>query len=268
LAKQYNENVRDGSVPGLSLFATELPTTIPSSGKDEQVRWLKTVRECFEQVGRALREYCKKYRIAEGDFVFAPEGSKSVLEDGSVEREVENIYVLTMDIIGSTNSEAAQECKEQLRMVFRRFADKKIYFEETRNDAFAVCSHDPLTLWDIANSIWDIGESLKRDGDRFAGTRKGLSFGTVRVVEKSNGDFLIGDARPPHLLPMAFTMVDAIDKHIERNDRNAYLLIEPTAFEQAAARLNLKRSECTEVHAEAKHFFGRAYLVRLDRKSF
>lgn len=76
-----------------------------------------------------------------------------------------------------------------------------------------MCSKDPTILWDIATKIKVEGERLIKPGERFEGTRKGLSFGEVRVVEALDGRMRITDASTPHLLPRAFGIIEGIDAH-------------------------------------------------------
>ncbi len=180
---------------------------------------LETVKKCFNELRTSLKEFCPEYEVTEGDFPFSPDSSKRVLPDGSVEKILPDVYILTMDIIGSTDSQQTNECKDSVIDIFRRFRQhaslyfEVIHFEEIGNDAFVVCSEDPTILWDIATKIKVEGERLIKPGERFEGTRKGLSFGEVRVVEALDGRMRITDASTPHLLPRAFGIIEGIDAH-------------------------------------------------------
>lgn len=269
VANRYNDDVKRQIMPGLSIVKTELPLDVASKGDDSVKDWccrtLETVQKCFDELRISLKEFCPKYEVAEGDFPFSPDRSRRVLLDGSVERIFRDVYVLTMDIIGSTDSEQTNEFKERVISTFERFRRLGLYFEETGNDAFVVCSEDPTVLWDIAVSIKVEGEMFKRAEGRFEGTRKGLSFGTVRIVEKTDGHVMIKDAWIPHLLPRAFSILEGVDSYCDKHSlsRNSVIIIEGISAKKCTQVLKLNLEIKKSFWVRSKHFYGRCYIFDL-----
>ena len=185
LSGAYNSAVERGVFPGLSIIKTKLPENV---GKDASVAELmEVVRLCFGELRASLIEFCPEYPVVEGDFQYCPDATRRILHDGSIERVVRDLFVLTMDIVGSTDSPQTNEMKDHVISTFKRFLDKRVFFDTSGNDAFVAACHDPTVLWDIAKSIQTYGRMLARGGGRFDGTRKGLSFGTLAIVEGTDG---------------------------------------------------------------------------------
>ncbi|MDI6890840.1 MAG: hypothetical protein QMC83_07895 [Thermodesulfovibrionales bacterium] len=105
----------------------------------------------------------------------------------------------------------------------------------------------------------------KRVGGRSEGTRKGLSFGTVRIVEKTDGHVMIKDAWPPHLLPRAFGILDGVDSHCDKYtcSKNSVIVIEKIAALQCAPALGLNLEGKKPFMVRSKHFYGSCYIFHL-----
>ncbi len=264
-AREYNQAISKRTLAGRSLFKTLLPEQGPS-GEREVDNWLKksvkVARACFDELSSAIHEYIPKYDDTE--FPFSPDLRNRPLADGRIERRRENVFMLTLDIIKGTNSEQTNEMKEEVRNTFRRFEEKGLVFEDTGNDAFIAIAEDSLVLWDVAKSLALKGEALKAKGGRFGGTRKGLYFGSVAVIEKQNGDRVIRDIRIPNDVPRAFYVLDGVDKCIEEGRRNQFLAIEKSTLAGCAARLAIDAAKHAEHPVEAKHFSGSCYLIDLS----
>lgn len=266
VASRYNNDIKQRRITGLSIVKTELPLDIPFKRDDSVMEWLHrtldTVKKCFGELRTSLTEFCPEYEVAEGDFPFSPDSSKRVLPNGSVERTLSDIYILTMDVIGSTDSEQTNEFKNCVIRIFEQFEQAGLYFEETGNDAFIVCSEDPTILWDIANLAKVEGERFKRAGGRFKGTRKGLYFGTVRIVEKSDGHVMIKDAWPPHMIPRAFGILQGVDDYCNEYSvsKNSVIIVEEKTAKQCAQVLKLNLGDNEPFWVRSKHFHGRCCL--------
>jgi hypothetical protein len=264
-AKEYNKLVAKEDGYGSGLIRTTLPEELCPGDEAALSNWaintLKITDRTFQEVERVLEEYCPRYKVQEGGLEFAPDSNTRVLIDGSTEQDLDDIFVLTLDIIGSTDSAQARIFKEEVRTTFRRFADRGVVFEETRNDAYVACCREFLILVEISRSLRVRAETLMKSGDTFMGTRKGISFGSLRVVKKKDG-YMVGDKLAPDLLPRAFGMVELIDKEVARNRINSQLLIESAAWSRIASKTNLISSGT--VSGTTKHFHGSGVLVNLD----
>src|SRR5207302_3099987 len=130
-------------------------------------------KTCFAELERAVREYIKRFKIEEEDFPFSPLGRRRALEDRSTE-EIFTGFVFAMDIIGSRDSAQTADMKERIRLILKRFEDRGLRFEETRNDQFVVVCDDIAILMDMADSVKLEGASLATRGGRFRGTRKAI----------------------------------------------------------------------------------------------
>ena len=94
--------------------------------------------------------------------------------------------------------------KDEVRAVFAKFQAQGLVFADMGNDAFLAICDDPVVLWDAAVSIRVRGEGLVVPGQAFAGTRKGLYFGSVAVVQTPTQGTLIRDVRIPNTIPRSF----------------------------------------------------------------
>jgi hypothetical protein len=267
-AARYNDMIRTRSGPDMSIVTTMLPMDPKSAGDGDSwlPRAIAAVGQCFLELHRSLNEFCRKYEVVEGDLPFSPRTNRRVLADGCVERRLEHVFLLTLDIIKSTNSEVTNACKDMVRQTFHRFADQGLYFEDTGNDAFVACAEDPAVLWDCAKSIAHEGWNLRRPGDEFGGTRKALAFGTVAVVEKPDGGgHMIRDARVPNVIPLAFGLLEAVDRNVDKESRNFAVAIDGAALPHCQARLNLVGDAIRQVSVAAKHARGICHIAMLRR---
>ena len=263
----YNENIKRRKVTGLSIEKTELPVTMPPNG-ESALAWygesLKAVRTCFMEVSSSLFRFAPYYQTQEGEYPFAPPSDRRVLYDGNVETILRDVYVLTIEIIKSTNSIQTNQMKDVVSATFNTFA-KKIHYDISGNDAFVACSVDPTVLIDIARIIMREGESLKDSGGPFGGTRKGISFGTLRYVEDYDSRPRLMDAVFPNILPDAFSMLDGIDARYAKklDERNFAIIAQESIADQLAPLLGKKFSKQDRFMAKGKHFRGRCYCFSL-----
>lgn len=262
----YNNAIAKQSVPGLAIITTRLRTD-PISGDSlrhiaDSRNLVALVSQCHGELLKSLNEYCPEYKVSEGELPYAPESKRRVLRDGRLQEELPGIFVLTLDLIGSTNSPAALEFKEEVRMTFHRWSTKGLAYEETRNDAFVACCADPKVLWDIAKSLYLKAESAITEVDSFKGARKGLSYGAISIVKKEDGSFLVGDLGVDHLLPRAFTMIDGIDKCVDGAKRNSNLIIEANTAKRLQEYIQIPVARTVDV--DSKHFQGKCVIVSLD----
>jgi hypothetical protein len=269
VANEYDRAIKDHELPGWSIVKTELPCDAPYEGGESPDRWLEktvaTVQQCFLEIKAALERFCPRYDISDGEFPFSPDSTRRILSDGSIERSFSDIYVLTMDIIGSTDSVQTSEFKQIVVDTFNHFKQPKLYFEDTGNDAYVACCEDPTVLWDIANAISVSGEMAKRAGGHFGGTRKGLSFGSVRIVERPDGYVIIKDDLTPHLLPRAFSMLGGIDAYCDEKsvNKDLVMIIQEHCAKQCAPILKLDLRSSEKINIKTKHYRGSCYVLDL-----
>jgi hypothetical protein len=227
-------------------------------------QWVARVRECFEQVGRTLKEYCKKYDVAEGDFPFLPDARRRHQEDGSLEVRQDDVYLLTLDIIKGTKSMQTPIMKGEIRTVFESFKPQGLIFEDTGNDCFVACCNDPRVLWDAACSIRLRGNALLSEEQPFRGTRKGLHFGSVNVIEKPSGEKLIQDIAGHSSIAVAVSLLDGIEPHVDGAKVNACLIIEGLdTAKRCAERLGIDLKAERLVQVQGKHYRGSGYIIDL-----
>ncbi len=264
VGQEYNNAVLGGRLPGKSVFEELVPVENETELSRTQASMsIQGVLACLGEVRQAIRKFCPKYKVREGDFPFSPNSNRRVLTDGRTERDLQNVFILTLDIIKGTNSLQTNEMKTQIREVLGDSGEKKLVFEDTGNDAFIACCHDVRVLWDAAQAIRIRGEDLKVEGDPLGGTRKGLYFGSVIAETKNNGETLLHDLPGVNVIPAAFSMLGGIDKHVDANKRNDALIIRKREFARIADTLDLDMSAAIQVHVKEKHFDGPACIVHL-----
>ena len=214
-ANKYNMMIERNKVPGISIAKTLLPYLMTSDFDYinlNQREMFNLVGICYREIHRVLHLYCPEYNVVEGDDPFSPSGNTRVRCDGSKEILFNNAYLLTMDIIGSTDSPQTNEMKNIILNLLSDFRNKNMFHETSGNDAYFVCADEPSVLLDVADSIRIEGERLKIPDTRFGGTRKGLSFGAIKVIIFSDSKIAIIDAHIPNIIPAAFSILSAIDE--------------------------------------------------------
>jgi hypothetical protein len=266
----YNENIVKNKVASLSIEKTKLP--IDSPADSERSPWFhelhKTVETCFEELALSLPHACPKYQTPESgtDFPFSPDNDRLVQEDGTLERMLRDVFILTIEIVKSTDNIQTNKMKDIVLRTFENFTGtNELYFDKSGNDAFLACSRDPMVLIDIAKKLMREGEALKEFGGTFGGTRKGLFLGTVRHVTDSNGHERITDAFTPHVLPQAFSILDGLDARYGANadQLNLAMIVDELAATDVFARLNIKFQKDNSVKVTGKHYIGHGYYIDL-----
>jgi hypothetical protein len=224
---------------------------------------LDVAERAFSEISRVLTRFCGEYQVAEGDFPFSPTTNNRVAIDGSQEQIVPDLFVLTFDIVGSTDSQPTNEFKDVIIASLNQFQQKGFYYEVTGNDAYVVACHDPAPLWDVAEVIRNQGERIRRPGDLLDGTRKGLSYGSLRILTTANGTVRIMDATYPNLLPQAFSMLDGVDDACRTNpsQKNSILLVADSAITRFREDFHLPLKELRRISVAAKHFYGRCVVI-------
>jgi len=131
-----------------------------------------------------------------------------------------------MDIVGSTDSEQTNTMKAAVLDILKRFHRPNLYHEVTGNDAYLVCADEPGILLDICRSVMVEGRSLIRPGTTFGGTRKGLSFGSIRVLIDLEDRNAIMDANSPNVIPAAFGILTGIDNvATKESEKNSLIVV-------------------------------------------
>jgi hypothetical protein len=264
-ARAYNQAISKRALAGCSFLKTHLSEKCASDERQVD-NWIKeavkSAKDCFDELCSAIQEYVPRY--GDTEFPFAPDSRTRPLADGRVEKRRDNVFILTVDIINGTDAEQTNEMKEEVRATFRHFEKSGLLYEDTGNDAFIAIADDSLVLWDVAKSLMLKGQSLRSNGGPFGGTRKGLYFGSVSVVEQQNGERVFRDARVPHDIPRAFCILDGIEKHLEANRRNDFLVIEKSTLELCNGRIGIVPSQLSQCLVEGKHVTAPCFLAELS----
>jgi hypothetical protein len=263
-AKDYNNEIENGFLPGRSIITKQLSIEpVQKSNELWLIQFLKDVNECFAQIDNAIRVFCPKYTVNDFDFPFSPNQHHRVLDDGSEEKQIDNVYILSLDIIKGTYSEQTNKIKEFIRNTMKEFKSKGLVYENTGNDAFVACAEDVNILWDIANIIRLECEAQKKSGEPFDGTRKGLFYGSVFVVTKPNGEIILHDLIKSNVIPASMYILPGIDKNVDKDKRNSVIIIDKQAFKLCADKLKLTTDKIKKVSFNEKHFEGECYIADL-----
>jgi hypothetical protein len=270
-ARQYNKNLQDSTVPGVSIVKSRLSEDNLRALSSQpahlvSANLLDVADHCFSELGSVLTLFCPQYEVVEGDFPYSPSSGRRLLIDGSTETILADVFVLTLDLICSTNSLATNPMKDAVLEVFQNLDRDGFFFEYTGNDAYVAVSRDPLVLWDAAKLLRMRGDKIRQPGDRLDGTRKGISFGTVRVVRSPEGKVRIMDASFPNLLPRAFYMLHGVDEHCGTDEkrRNDVLAFDENALNVFKRTCTLPLREMGQVSVQSKHFFGKCTVVDIS----
>jgi hypothetical protein len=216
----------------------------------------------------SLYTACPRYETPESgtDFPFSPENDRLVQVDGTQERILRDVFILTLEIVRSTDNIQTNQMKDTVLRTFENFPrTTELYFDVSGNDAFVACSRDAMVLIDIAKQIMREGEALKKFGGSFGGTRKGLFRGTVRHVIDSEGQERLTDAFTPHILPQAFSILDGLDERFKNHPAqlNLAMIVDRSAATDVFARLNIQFQKQNSFTVKAKHYFGRCFCFDL-----
>ena len=268
LVLRFNEIINRWRHPGRSFMQFSLPI-VPleefarlCNGRRNEI--VEQCGHCFEQLRRWQSEFCPEYEVSEGGFPYLPTAERRVQADGSMEKLLRDSCILTMDIIGSTNDERSGAMKIAVVGMLDRYRQHNVFSEKTHNDAFVVCADDPRVLWDICHSISNLGEQLRIDAQKMAGTRKGLSKGTVIATTDTSGVCMIRDAWGPHALPKAFYMLKGVDQYAKKYaaDANRLVILDDKSKENFVNPLQLE--PIGKQYVSGKHFVGTCLIVKLE----
>ena len=264
--QEYNIRIQNKDNPGFSIFKTNLLDFTYSEKLVNNIEFYRksfnSLVKCYKEICKALFLFCPEYDVVEGEFPFAPEGNKRRLSDGKEEILFQNMYILTMDIIKSTNNIQTNEMKELILNILENFSN--IFYEYTGNDAFIICSTDPDSLFDIAEAIRLEGDRLMMQGGSFGGTRKALAFGSIKIIKDTFGKYAIIDAKFPNIIPVAFSILDSIDSVNDlKTSKNSLIAVHGNSLEKYLHLLKkIKKSETT-INLSSKHYHGKCFIYDL-----
>lgn len=263
-AHEYNRLLSRAKVPTRALLEDRLPEGDFEATREYAIQAFVAVRECVQELRQSVEVLIRRYDVTESEFPYAPEARRRPLRDGSIEVRRDNVFLLTLDIIGSTNSPQTLVMKDRIRDVFRQLACRGLQYQDTGDDGYVACADDVGVLWDAAVAIRLEGAGLIiPEGERFGGTRKALYFGSIAIITRPSGDVFLRDIRFPHVLPQAFAILSGIDRHAPENMRNDLVIVDARTFDKAAQRLRLQKKHSRRVLVESKHYIGECYLVPL-----
>jgi hypothetical protein len=219
---------------GRSLLQHQLPTYRGLEPK-QLIDHVHDIRICYLELRSTLLQFSPRYHLAEGDeFEFAPDCSKRILPDGTIERYLADQFILALDIIGSTDSATSAQFKTNILAILDRSAVKGVRFATAGDDKFVTCHPSAKVLWDLAAMIQVDGAMLSTGTMR--GSRKGLFFGGVTLQEKRDGRVLVLDTNTPHVIPRAVGTIDATKIAVvaKRVGENAVIAVDQFALERAS----------------------------------
>lgn len=268
-AYSYNENIAKGSVPGISIVKAELPEdiefeTVPQR-KETWKQCINAIADCYMELKKSLNIYCPEYDIEEGDFPFAPKSNFRRYLDGSIETLHSNTFILTMDIIGSTDSPQTNTMKLSIIRILKNFRSVNVYHEISGNDSYIVCADEPLVLLDIIEAVRTEGDKLKHSDSHFGGTRKGLSFGAVKIIEGIDHSIAIMDAEIPNVIPGSFSILDGIDDQAEKDIWDSLVIMNGHVKEKYSAIID-RFSDSKDINVKSKHYVGNGIIINLDSR--
>ncbi len=262
----YNKRIQDRSVPSETLVTETIPVDEKAfnAHTDEFLRnALGICGVCASELGEALHHFCPRYDDEHGEFPYAPLTTHRKLGDGTSEIRRDSVFLLVMDIIGSTDSPQTNEMKDVIANKMREFAKLGVTSAPPAgDDAFVAIADDPAVLKDLAHVIAVSGDDLYVSGERFMGTRKALYYGTVAVVEGPSGVSAIRDVQVPNIIPLAFAVLNGIDRNLQERERNAHLAIDAWVLGKCGPRFDRYRKE-KKVGYDSKHGMGHCYLIPL-----
>lgn len=264
-ANRYNKHASAKFTPGKTILKTRLEH--PPAG--DATAWLRSVigriQSAASEIGKVLNYHCPRYDVREGDFPYSPDSTKRLRADGSTELLSRNVWVLTMDVIGSTDDATTNDLKARILHLLEELLRGRGQFEPTGNDQFVACCADPQVLLELSQAITLEGEAAARSATSLRGTRKALSFGTVKIVRDAQGGVTIRDAETPHLLPRAFSILKAVDECEGKGPMamNGLIAIEESTLRRFSRELNLEVSSGVPVRVKAKHFVGKCLLFQV-----
>lgn len=271
IAENYNSYLGNPNLPGQSIIKTQLPLSIAQDqypkNSENFYKTCEIIQNCYKEISQTLSIYCPEYKITGNDFPYSPDNFKRVRTDGSIEHDVLNTCILTLDIIGSTDSKEGNEFKEYILATLKKFKRAGYYFEDTGNDAFIACFNTPILLLDIARALLPEEERLKLGEGKVRGTRKGLYSGNVTVLTRPNQNIIIRDQLlPEHSpIPRAFSILNGVDEYCKSKaySRNQVFIIDAGSAKIYKDELNLKITEKFRQRVRSKHFTGPCYVFPL-----
>ena len=269
-AKRYNAMIEKHRVPGLSIIKTKLPEIgydyNYESTSASRNSYLESIATCYQELNKVLGLYCPEYDVLEGDFPYSPSNSPRLRCDGTIEILFNNAYIMTLDIIGSTNGQQTNDLKMSILTLLNNLTKPNLYHEVTGNDAYIVCADEPFVLLDIAMAIQMEGERLRIKGLRFGGTRKGFSFGTVKVIKYPDNKIAIMDATIPNIIPSSFYMLSAIEASKSAEDIwNSLIVVNGYISNNYDQILQLFKP-AKSIKLSNKHFFGKCLVFNLNER--
>lgn len=264
-AVEYNR-CRSALLAGGSVLLTPIQVPDPSSVgtlKDA----LPNIRQCYAEIRSAVLQLCPRYQVEEGnEFEFAPDCTRRILSDGTIERYLPDQYVLALDVIGSTDSDAGTQLKNSVLAILDGSAAQGVRFATAGDDKFVACHSSAKVMWDLAVAISVDGAMLSADS--MMGTRKGLFFGGVTLQTKPDGRILLIDTATPHVIPRAVGTIDGVKKSelAKQCGDNAVISVDQFAAQRAVRDLSLTLENAEKVEVSAKHYRASCYVFPIARQ--
>lgn len=260
LTRSYNVAVNDSKINKtiINRFFSRKDTA-------ELIDLLHVCNECYLQINDAMFCSFYPYEAVEGGFCYIPKGKVQIRKDGYTERRKTAHYILTMDIIGSTGSPETQEMNDIILNYLGK--QQNIYYEETGNDCYIICSNTPIALYNIARDLTIQAVRIKTNESKFKGLRKAISRGDVAVLTKDKKT-VIRDIRNTTSLPQAVYLLEAFKEDnklskLGENEHDSIIVYESEMAKEVAAVLNFSYEDKEKISLNVKHFNGHFIFERM-----
>lgn len=262
-AKGYNDIATAAPTPGKTILVTRLDESRRDFSNEAQLTEThELIRNAAREIAEVLYFYCPHYDVIEGEFPFLPSALKRLRQDGSTELILRDVWVLTMDIVCSTDDPETSQFKLRILALLEGSLKGRGHFERTGNDQYIACCNSPTVLLELAQVLANEGRAAASTAKSLRGTRKALSFGSVKVIANAQGGEIFHDVDIPNLLPKAFYMLKAVDSYDRQAGEqiNDLIALEEGTCRRFSQELGLTLNDGTRVEVNEKHFKGKCLV--------
>jgi hypothetical protein len=254
LIVSYNAGVRQ-------LNSTFIKTLIDTKDTNSLENVLDASWICFSEIYDAVNFYFKKHKAIAGGFNYIQQGDFLLYEDETTKKRMKGIYILSMDVIGSTNEPATQALND---IIHEKLNEKSnIYWQENGREDYLLCSDNIYKLYECAEAISMDAIRIKGIDSNFKGLRKSIIKGDIDVIE-GNKSIFIRDLPGSSSLPRAVYLLEAFKKgnlaEMEKNIHNSIIVIEDLTAREISGFIKDKlhstynENEC--IYLKSKYFTG------------
>lgn len=228
---------------------------------------IQTCYECYDQISKAMHGSFFTYESIDGGFRYVLKGKILLRNDGSEVKRMPGIFILAMDVIGSTGSPETEEMNDLMLNYLRTKSD--VYYEKRGDDGFTVCCENPQKLWDIGNELSNHAIRIRENKTEFKGLRKCLNRGNVAIVTDSQNTTIIRDLKNNSSLPKAVFLLEAYRteqmEKFGKDSHNTLFVLDYETANELKTTLDLKFNETEKIPLTAKHFIGDFIYIKIKQ---